>query len=129
MNRFLALMHDKMVPQYLREYIDASTIDVPTDQLLKAAHDIFMEKRLAMFTSDDEEVAVNPQDIIHKWIKSLEKTNNVESSEPQELNEHDFILNFLQKKKLDLVSEEDQRLAELGLSTNFALNKERRQRA
>lgn len=134
MNRFLALMHDKLVPHYLRVYTDASSVDVPIDELLQAAHSIFLEKRNLMDTEEDEPDAPNPHSIIQKWIKALDRTSDVKSTPPS-LEEKDFILNFLQKRSRKLRRGDDAApttndlLNQQGLASTFALDTERRQRA
>lgn len=99
-----------------------------------------MQKRLDLKIDEDvDEIDPDTNNTIQKWIRTLDKKNNTKQSEQIEINEKDFILNFLQKKRSvegiegyesDLLPKSpNELLIAQGLSPSFDSSNERRQRA
>lgn len=81
--------------------MDAATVNIPLNELLKAAHDIFLQKRLDLkidWNTPEVEVEPKVQTTIEQWMDALNRPNNANSEGPS-INEKDFIMNFIQKKK------------------------------
>lgn len=82
LDQFLAMMHDSLVPDYVRKSIDGIRINIPDDQLSWA-----MQKLLASGGAAGQSFTVSPA-----TQKEEDEKKGVEYAAK------DFVVNFLQKK-------------------------------
>lgn len=71
-NVFLAFMHDRLFPTYIRNLIDSIDVDIPLNMMSKQAYEEFGKIDLL--------------------------SNNINIHPPEELTPKDFVVSFMQSK-------------------------------
>merc|ERR1712167_348429 len=103
LDQFMAMIHDSLVPDYVRKSIDGIRINIPDDQLSWA-----MQKLIAGGGAGGQNFTVSP---------ASQKED--EDAHQKEYIAKDFVVNFLQKKDDEASPQEkmNEKLKEAGLPT------------
>lgn len=125
LDQFLALMHDTLIPDYVRIAIDTISVNIPTDQMVYS-----MQRLVAGGGGGAMSMSFNVQ---------APPPVEEEEEKTTDYTEKSFVLNFLQKKTKEGgdckdddkeckdIEEMNEKLKEKGLATSW--KDERRQRA